>query len=276
MASMASVERARIVMTTLGSCSLRADDKAQNGIPCNFYKIAAYILLSGSDRIVSRDAIRQLLWSEQDDRDKAAADLRQTLMRIRRVQDALGFRLIESNLSSVYLVDDPALSWDLAECLAQISSGDYQGRVRYPGDLLADIPYCGAEFEDWLAEQRHFLRSEMLEYLIRAIEDESETGSERRYDHAHDLLRIDPCNEEAYRLLMIRAATNRDFSQLEYLFRKCEKSLERDLGIRVSVETSALHTGLVRTMFAPASRDGSSGLVERRFADRRVAGSLGR
>lgn len=237
-----------IVVNTMGNCSIRVDDQAQNGIPLSFYKIAVYILLSGPGQIVSRESVRSMLWSEVRDRERAAADLRQSLMRIRRVQNRLGFRLIESNLTSIYLVDDTATRWDLRDFLRQIGSPGYDGRIDYPGELLADLPYSGTDFEDWLVEQRHHLRNQVIEFLSHAIMDDTDIGGDRRYVHARDLLRIDPCNEEAYRLLMIKAATNRDFAQLEYLFKRCEDSLQRDLGVRVSPETRSLHTGLVRAL----------------------------
>lgn len=245
---MAIPGKADIVINTLGACNIRVGDVVQRGVPLNFYKIAVFILLSGQRYIASRDTLRQLLWAEVEDRDKAAADLRQSLMRIRRLQEKLGFRLIECNNSSVYLVEDPNVYWDLREFLKHTDTPGYLGRISYPGELLSDIPYSGLDFEDWLSEQRQALRGEAIEYLSRAIADEVGTDKEDRYNHARDLLRIDPCHEEAYRLLMIKAASNRDFSQLEYLYSRCERHLERDLGIQVSIETRSLHSGLKRAM----------------------------
>lgn len=243
-----SSSRCDVVINTMGTCSVRVDGVAQNGIPLSFYKIAVFILLSVSGRIVSRESVRAILWSEVHDRDRAAADLRQSLMRIRRVQRRLGFQLIESNISSIYLVEDSSVSWDLRDFLEQMSGIGQHQRIRYPGELLADLPYSGADFEDWLVEQRHHLRSQTIEFLSNAIAEEADLSSGRRYNHARDLLTVDPCNEEAYRLLMIEAATNRNFAQLQYLFKRCEDSLQRDLGIRVSSETRSLHTGLVRAL----------------------------
>lgn len=240
--------RRGVVINTMGTCSVLANGVVQNGIPLSFYKIAVYILLSGHGGIASRESVRAMLWSDIADRDRAAADLRQSLMRIRRVQARLGFKLIESNLTSIYLVEDPSVSWDLLEFTQHIASMDQRGRHRYPGELLADLPYSGVEFEDWLVEQRHHLRNQLVEFLSSAIVEDASLGSDRRYDHARDLLTVDPCNEEAYRLLMIEAATSRNFARLDYLFKRCEDSLQRDLGVRVSAETRTLHTGLVRAL----------------------------
>ncbi|RDE09162.1 hypothetical protein DVH29_08200 [Pelagibacterium lacus] len=246
---MGNVQRSSdVFVNTMGSYSLKVGGQVQSGIPLSFFKIAVYILLAVPGHVVSRDFIRYLLWPEVTDRDKAAADLRQSLMRIRRVQDKFGFRLIESNVSSIYLVEDESVHWDLRDLLADMKSSGVNQPVRYSGELLADLPYSGSEFEDWLSEQRQALRSQVIEFLSLAIGIEHNTRPELRYDHARDLLRIDPCNEEAYRLLMIKAASNRDLAQLEYLYKKCEHYLETDLGIGVSLETRMLHKGLIKAM----------------------------
>lgn len=235
-----------IFITTLGACSIRVGDVVQRGIPLNFYKMAVFIFLSGQRCLVSRDSLRHVLWADVHDRDKAAADLRQSLMRIRRLQKRLDFQLIQSNMNAVHLVNEPQVHWDLRDLIARIDTPGHFSRISYPGELLADIPYSGLEFEEWLAEQRQTLRGQAIEYLSRAIADEVGTLKEQRYNYARDLLRIDPCNEEAYRLLMLKAASDRDFTQLEYLYTRCERHLERDLGIKVSLETKSLHMGLKR------------------------------
>lgn len=238
-----------VTVNSLGSCSIRVDGAVQSGIPLNFFKIATYIFLAAPGYIVSRDAIRNLLWPDVNDREKIAADLRQSLMRIRRMQEKLGFCLIESNAASVYLVEDESIHWDLRDLVQRMDRPDYDERIQYAGELLADLPFSGTEFEDWLSEQRQNLRSRVVEFLCLAIEMEDHLRHQRRYEHARDLLRIDPCNEEAYRLLMIKAASNRDFSQLDYLYKRCEHNLENDLGIRVSHETRSLHSGLRKAMY---------------------------
>lgn len=247
---MAMPSKPNILINTLGACSVRVGDAVQQGIPLNFYKIAVFILLSGQRFIVSRDTIRHMLWADLD-REKAAADLRQSLMRIRRMQERLGFRLIESNMNSIFLVDDPNVSWDLRAFVVHMDTTGSFSDISYPGELLSDIPYSGNEFEDWLAEQRQGLRSQAIEHLSSAIADEVGTDKEWRYKYARNLLKIDPCHEEAYRLLMIKAASNRDFSQLEYLYTRCERHLASDLGIRVSLETRSLYSGLKRAAPSP-------------------------
>lgn len=241
-----------VSILTLGACSVMVNGRVVAGVPSSFFKIATYLMLSGSSRVVSRQRLRSLLWSEVDDQDRAAANLRQALARVRDFQKLHGFQILESNFTSVFLVDDVRVRWDLVEFLSRLASQDSLNDLHglYAGELLADLGYSGTDFEDWLTEQRYQLRNRFIDKLATAMamSEWTEMPGASRRTYAYDILAVDPCNEEAYRVLMLDAASSRNLARLEHLYQSCERNLANELGVDASVETRTLYTGLVRTL----------------------------
>jgi DNA-binding SARP family transcriptional activator len=241
----------KVSIRMMGSCVVLLDGKVISGVPSIFYKIAAYLLLSASNGSASRQRLRSLLWSERDEADRAAANLRRSLARIRAMQAELGISLIESNFSTVYLVDSPDIGWDLRDFLVLIANKTEDVSLgRYPGDLLADLDDTGPDYEDWLSEQRNGLRARFIDRLAEGLTSPSwaRKSASARGALAHEILAVDPCNEEAYRVLMMEAAANRNAARLEQIFQKCESELRSELGIPISLETRTLYVGLMRTL----------------------------
>ncbi len=218
-----------------------------SSIPSNIFRIACYLYLSSRTHTVSRQKLDWIFWPQADHK-QAAANLRQNLVRIRRFQDEHDFRLIEANFSLVH-VDPSRLNWDLATVIKALK-GNEPADISllceyYGGDLLADIAESSEPFEDWLAERRAQLRESVIEKLELALVGAIEVSPALRTSCAHKLLTIDASNEQAFRLLMMEAAKQRDFARLQQIFQRYERNLMEEFGVVGSAHTRALYAQLM-------------------------------
>lgn len=213
-------------IVTLGGCSVRIAGRAIDNVPTNFFKIASYIRLS-SEGVVSRVALRSLLCPDDADAYHAAANVRQTLARIRAFQTRLNFRLIEASHSTVILVDDPKVAWDLSAFLAP-DMDPVLAAHQYGGDLLAGIGRCSPDFEDWLADHREMLRLRVISGLETAL---AKLGPDDKTRAALRLLEIDRSNALAYGILMQDAAAQGNAIRVRQLFAQCDRHMREDFGI---------------------------------------------
>lgn len=240
-----------ISLNLLGGCALAVDDCLVASVPANFYRVTAYIALSGIHGTVQRRRMGALLWSDADD-GKAAANLRQAMVRIRHLQEEHGFHLIESNHSTIYMVPNANMRCDLT-ALAEHLSGKRTGNAvglcdLYGGELLADLEESGAGYQDWLNIQRDLLRTEFIDRITAAIAPDSALSPADRAICAHRLLAIDPYTEEAYRCLMREAAGHRQIARLHYLHDTIRALLAEELGVPPAPETEKLYHQLLREM----------------------------
>ena len=247
----------RISINMLGVCSIAADGVVQATVPSGFFRIAAYLLLSGSRMTMSRQHLKSMFWPDVDV-ENAGANLRQSLARIRRFQDENDFRFINSNFSLVYLTPD-GIDCDLRGFLDTAEGDDVEALVSacelYGGELLADIGASSAEFEEWLAGQRERLRSGLIERLTGALNDGAGLSPAMRSLCAHKLLGVDPCNERAFQALMTEAAEQGDHARLRHLFERCERQLMSEFGVGSSADTRGLYAELSRGLGSPPPRN---------------------
>lgn len=250
----------RVSLNTLGVCSIAVDGIVQSTVPSSCFRIATYLLLSGSRMMMSRQRLKSIFWPDAD-LEKASANLRQNLVRIRRFQDENNFRLIGSNFTLVYLMPD-GIDWDLREFLDALESEDEASIVSacefYGGDLLADIGASSPEFEEWLSEQRERLRGTLIEKLAGALGDDTILSPAARSLCARKLLAVDPCNEQAFQTLMTEAAEQGDHARLRHLFERCERQLMNEFGVGSSAGTRGLYSQLSRNLHSHPPRNGSS------------------
>jgi len=247
----------------MGTCSIAINGEAVGSVPSNFFRIAVYLILSNPHRSALRARLRALLWPDADS-EHANANLRQSLARIQQFQNRLGFTLIDRNFSSVFLAPAPGVRWDLVELLAGLDGPGTRTPLElariYGGDLLPDLGESAPEFEDWLTLNREYLRGRLIERLTWAISDHGPTGDGDRLACAQRLLTIDPCNEQAYRVLMIKAAEAGNLQRLHGLYEQCEQRLHEQMGVRASAEIHALYSSLLQSLTSrvPAERRSSS------------------
>jgi DNA-binding SARP family transcriptional activator len=100
----------------------------------------------------------------------------------------------------------------------------------YRGNLLENLPYA-----DWCQEEREHLR----EILIQVCDRLSQIHFEREefrlaIPYCERMLEIDPCLEEAYRMLMVCYARGGKRNLAIRQFEKCKRTLHRELSIEPS------------------------------------------
>lgn len=243
----------RVVFSTLGVCSVEVYGGVASAIPSNLFRTATYILLSGNNVTISRQRLAALFWPDAH-HEQAAANLRQSLARIRRFQDEHQFRLLEASFTLVRL-DVNGIEWDLYDLLKALSRSDEAALADvcrlYSGDLLADIPESGAEFEDWLTEQRVLLRESVVNKLADCLVGPATISQQLRSKCARKLLSIDPGNEGAFQYLMKEAADHGDYARLRQIYAKCEQYLMKEFGVAISHQTRSLYAQLLASQTRP-------------------------
>lgn len=244
---MADTSSSHIAIQTLGDASVFSEGTLLSP-PANLLRILVYILLEGRGRAVPRRVIGDLIWSDNG-AEQASADIRQSLVRIRRFQEQHGVRLLSGDMLMLWLVQDNSVSIDLAEFIALMGKPLASAWVRmcelYRGDLLSSLRPAGEGFEEWLAHQRSVLRYNFVSSITRAVMPGSELNSNDRYFCASALLKVDPYHEGAERALMTSAAENGQLSYVRESFEEFARRLRDDLGVPPDQETISLYHRLV-------------------------------
>lgn len=242
----------QVRLTLLGDCRLTIDGNLVQGVPLSFFRISAYLMLSGRIEAHPRQRLSALLWSDSPD-DKAAANMRQSMARIRHLQDEQGFQLIEANFWFLHLVKSPGLQCDLLDLLDHLDGTRAEAPAQicglYGGDLLAGLDEGSSGFEDWLATRREQLRIDVIEGMAGCLNHTGLSLAERAHC-AHRLLDVDPYHEGALQVLMLEAAERRQILRLTHLYDAMRALLAEDLGIRPSRETQALYNELIEGLRA--------------------------
>ena len=242
----------------------------QNGIPLtNFVSNKAPALLAYlavTQRAHSRDALAGLLWGELSDTD-AKNNLRQTLSNLRKLLDPyllITRETVGLNPDASYLLDVTQFEQSLttedrrqntdhrlqnAEHRSQTT--DSEAAVHhlavaielYQGDFLAGFFVRDApEFEEWMLAQRARLHELALQALHTLTEFHLSHGAYvRAIDYAMRLLALDSWREEAHRQLMLAFARSGQRSAALAQYETCRRSLDKELGVEPSAETTKLY-----------------------------------
>lgn len=236
-----------ITIKLLGGCYLLVDGKLVQGVPANFFRIAAYLILTNPDQVQPRSRLSTLFWPQADE-GKAAANMRQAVARIRALQEEHNFHLIEANFSTVHLEPVADMYCDLIEFTR--SSAEELGPVRlcklYDGDLLADLGGSSEDFEDWLSSQRNELLLKAVDGIASGIQPDSPLSHADRALCARRLLELDPYREDALCVLMEEAAERRHLGRVSQLYTSMRTMLADELGVEPSPETRAFYQSLMQ------------------------------
>lgn len=240
-----------ITIRLLGPCCLLAGNSLVQGVPASFFRIAAYLILSTPEQVQARSQLAALFWPNADD-GKAAANLRQSLARIRHVQDEHDFVLIEASNSTLHLAPSAGVYCDLIE-LARHIEGETRltplqlARI-YGGELLANQDPSSEEFEDWLSSRRNELLLHAVDGIAEGIRPGTDHSQAERSICARRLLELDPYREDAVCVLMEEAAERRHYARVSELYASMHSLLANELGVEPSPETRALYVNLMDTV----------------------------
>lgn len=240
-----------ITIRLLGPCCLLSGNSLVQGVPASFFRIAACLILSTPEQVQARSRLAALFWPNADD-GKAAANLRQSVARIRHVQEEHDFVLIEANVSTLHLAPSEGVYCDLIEMVRHVD-GDtrltpLQLAKIYGGELLANQDPSSEEFEDWLSSRRNELLLHAVDGIAEGIRPDLHHSQAERSICARRLLELDPYREDAVCVLMEEAAERRHYARVSALYASMRSVLANELGVEPSAETRALYTSLMDTV----------------------------
>jgi DNA-binding SARP family transcriptional activator len=114
----------------------------------------------------------------------------------------------------------------------------------YRGDFLSEELYA-----DWCYMEREYLRDQFLTALMRMAGCYERTGNlDKSISTLYHLLKIDKYREDAYRRLMTLCATVGRKGEMLRLYNLCEKAIEEDLNLELSLDTRELYKELASHM----------------------------
>ncbi|MEW6405531.1 MAG: tetratricopeptide repeat protein [Chloroflexota bacterium] len=230
----------------LGSPQILQDNSPAPSFISN--KVPALLAyLAVTRRAHTRDKLAALLWGEMSDAD-AKNNLRQALTNLRKFAEA---ELIITRDTIEFVGDEFVDSIEFDAALRSASSLDPEpasviltDSLRlYTGDFLEGFHVRDApEFEDWMLAERARLRELALQALHTLTQFHTSRGHFREaITFASRLLTFDPWREEAHRQLMLLQARTGQISAALVQYETCKKTLEKELGVEPSLETTALY-----------------------------------
>ncbi|MEW5958860.1 MAG: AAA family ATPase [Chloroflexota bacterium] len=230
------------------------------------------LLLLAPQHQLLKDQILEWLWPDQDT-DRANNNLHRTLFVLRRVlQPELtnasdsGYVLFKGDKLTLSAA---ASAWiDVAEFERLIQLGRQQfdplpsfeaARALYQGDFLPEDLY-----EDWAGRHRQTYRAAYCSLVGQMARLYTQNAAYQEAIHCLlDLLRLDPTREESYRQLMQLYTQIGERHQAIQLYQQVHQTLQGELGIEPSAETTALYQAIVENRWQPPSKPaGVSALIK--------------
>ncbi|MFL7808279.1 MAG: BTAD domain-containing putative transcriptional regulator, partial [Anaerolineae bacterium] len=218
--------------------------------------LALLAYMAATARTHSRDALAALLWPEYD-QSSARAELRRMLSSLN--QTVGHERLIVDRETAALDMDaglwvdvqsfeqalaacaehDPPPSAPCPECVNRLSDAV----ALYEGDLLAGFSLADSEpFDDWQRLESQRLRARLASALERLAQGYASQGQHQEaLPYAQRWLSLDPLDEAAHRALMDLYAQAGQRAAALRQYRQCVRTLDRELGIEPSPETTALY-----------------------------------
>ena len=238
----------------LGSFSVMLDGVPVTLPPSGKPVAVLKFLAARGGRATARDLLLDAFWPEADS-DAAANSLRAALHRLRRMVGDVGSELIAYKDGDYRLAPGHHIVIDaerFEELWQQGQRLDGEGRQAdaaaaysaaerlYRGDYLEDDAY-----EDWTLVRREYLRDAYFNLLFRLSLLAFERGDDVSCSAAcHKILRQDPLNEEAYRLLMLSHSRRGQLARALRWYDICEQVLRSELGVSPSAETTDLRDAI--------------------------------
>ena len=256
-------------LTLLGGFSLTRDGQVCHLAYEKGRALLAF-LATEPNRSCSRARLAQLFWPHLS-RDTALTNLRQVLLDLRKALDTGDTETspLQVDRQAVRLLSGGNFRVDVAEALGAPSSCPAsthsaqcdpclhqmeEAAARYRGEFLASfaLPDC-PEFDEWLSTQREALHLSALNRLIRlsdCLERMGDFGKAAPF--ALRALELEPWNEQVLiRAMRLLIRTGQDAAALA-AYDRCTRTLQRELGVQPTPETSYLADQIRRGDMAQA------------------------
>ena len=200
-------------------------------------QLIAFLVLHAREAPVARHRVAGSLWPESSDA-QALTNLRRELHHLREGWPRLD-ALVDADARTLTWHDDVGAVVDLVAFESSAERGLAGDRVAleeaarsYKGDLLPD---CTGE---WIEADRERLRQRaraVLARLVAILEQQRAYGD--AIEHAQQLSRLDPLDEEAWCALMRCHARRGDRAAALHLYQQCAALLKKELGVQPNATT---------------------------------------
>lgn len=205
------------------------------------------LLVSAPTGVVPRDEVADTLWPDSDGL-KAHQSMRATVSALRRLLGTRTWVRMEGPVVALSLPagsrDDVAFEQAARTAMATADAGGMRTAIGlYHGVYLAEDLYS-----DWTRYRRRVLSDLKRDLVLRAARG-AVAGSDRAAvtNWLEELLRDDPCDEGATRLLMGRYLEEKNRTAALRLYRRLVSALKQDLDVEPEAETVAMLTQARRT-----------------------------
>ncbi len=250
---------AETFITLLGTPTIRVDGDIQTVERRKSLGIIAY--LAATSRQHRRDELATLFW-EDIDQSRALANLRQTLVDMKRVLDG---EILQVDRSTMMLSAHPALHVDVRAFNQQLRDYRQSGTVdhleamvnAYQGDFMTGFSLPDApEYDDWQRLETERYRRECLEALDKLARHYQDIGdTDTAIDYAQRLLGMNPLDETVHRLLMRLYVENKQQAEAMTQYMDCVRILRDDLGVDPQPATQKLYDDLLDYQVMPSDTD---------------------
>jgi predicted ATPase/DNA-binding SARP family transcriptional activator len=192
----------------------------------------------------SREKLAELFWGDVSD-EQARHSLRTALATLRR---ELGSDLFLTDRESIQVSPDFSIWVDALEFEKQARSATdldiatLQSTISlYRGDLLPDF------YDDWILRERDRYQTLYLVLLLQMTQLlRARSDYARAIEYAERALECEPANERAHQHLIFCHLANGDRSAALRQYEACCRTLQEELAVEPSPETTALYNWLTR------------------------------
>lgn len=244
----------RLRLELLGGFRVLTDSRFAGRAPsARQQELLAFLILHARRSAVPRQRIAGSLWPESNDA-QALTNLRRELHHLRDNWPALE-ALIDVGSRTLAWRDDVGVPVDLVafeQAADRGLAGDraalHDAARTYQGDLLPDVT------AEWIETDREHLRQRaksVLSRLVAILEKERAYGE--AIEHAQQLSRLDPLEEQAWCTLMRCHARRGDRATALHLYQQWTALLKRELGAQPSAATRATYREILDLGETPPS-----------------------
>ncbi|WP_405492122.1 BTAD domain-containing putative transcriptional regulator [Nocardia sp. NBC_00511] len=261
-----TVTRERVRINLLGEFAFELPGGDRIGWRAGKARSLFGLLLVNRGIVVGKEQLREQLWP---DIDHPSTSLKVAVHGVRKVLDA-HFGADRDFLRVEYrdfgYVMDAGLDvvvdcHELERCTLAAREAAVHGRresamelYRQAAALYAGEFFCG-ESDDWVTEQRHWLRLTALGALDALAESAMDTGDLIEAAAAcRRILAVDSANEAAFRRLMLIHARRGELQQAEHWYSLCARRLHEQFELGPDHHTRALRRRVLSGEFTPESR----------------------
>ena len=224
---------ARYLVELFGDFAARDKDGGLVDLSARKAQALLVFLLLSESRQAAREQLLGLLWPEAED-GRARASLRKAISALRA---AFGSDALIQNGRDKLSINPDVVESDVSRLFRLIDAADWSAATAaLPDDApLAFWRAPTPEFEDW---SQHKVRNG-VERLVATLDSAAEAAAASgEHDAAGRLaeagLRLDPLNEDLARKGIVGFARAQNPTQAEAVYRRLQKSLDQELGIKPS------------------------------------------